>query len=205
VIGDVMDAAGLSRQFLPPEIRGLRAEMVVVGRAMPVLEPDCTSAAEAVEDEAFGLMFRALDSLNPGEVYVCTGALPRYALWGGLMSTKASSLGAIGAVLDGFHRDTREILQLGFPVFSTGAYAQDQRLRGRVLEFRCSIMFANGCTVAAGDVIVGDIDGVLTIPKEHLRDIVQQALVKVAGEERVRRMILRGDRTEEIFEKTNIM
>ena len=62
----------------------------------------------------FGLMFEALDGLKPGEIYICTGSSPTYALWGGLMSTRARALGASGAVLDGYHRDTREILQLGF-------------------------------------------------------------------------------------------
>ena len=102
---------------------------------MTVLEAD----TEGEVDAGFGLMFRALDDLRPGEIYVCTGASPRYALWGGLMSARAMTLGAVGAVLDGYHRDTREILDLGFPVFSSGAYAQDQRLRGQVLDFRCPI------------------------------------------------------------------
>lgn len=140
VIGDVMDSMGLTRQFLPPEIRGLRPDMSVVGRAMPVLEADLAEN-DNWGDEAFGLMFRALDSLQRGEVYICTGSSPLYALWGGLMSTKAMSLGATAAVLDGYHRDTREILSLDFPVFSAGAYAQDQRLRGRVVDFRCPIEF----------------------------------------------------------------
>ncbi|MBN9011195.1 MAG: RraA family protein [Rhizobiales bacterium] len=135
VIGDVMDAAGLTRQFLPPEIRALTPDAMVVGRAMTVLEAD----TELGTDEGFGLMFRALDDLKPGEVYICSGASPTYALWGGLMSARAMKLGATGAVLDGYHRDTREILSLGFPVFSSGAYAQDQRLRGKVLDFRCPL------------------------------------------------------------------
>jgi regulator of RNase E activity RraA len=143
VIGDVMDARGFDRQFLPPGIRALRPEMVVVGRAMPVLEADCAGedVGHSGRPEPFGLMFRALDDLKPGEVYICTGGSPRYALWGGLMSTRARLLGATGAVVDGFHRDTREILGLGFPVFSAGSYAQDQRLRGRVVDFRCAIEF----------------------------------------------------------------
>ncbi len=161
VIGDVMDARGMTRQFLPPEIRGLRPGVGVVGRAMPVLEADLADDFAGDGDgEAFGLMFRALDGLKPGEIYICAGASPLYALWGGLMSTKAMSLGATGAVLDGYHRDTREILELGFPVFSAGAYAQDQRLRGRVVDFRCSIEFRNKCRVAPGDLVVGDVDGV---------------------------------------------
>ncbi|MBV9117773.1 MAG: RraA family protein [Acetobacteraceae bacterium] len=207
VIGDVMDRHGLTRQFLPPEIRALDPDTVLAGRAMPVLEADCCGDAIGHSGEAdpFGLMLRALDDLGPGEVYVATGGSPRYALWGGLMSTRAQSLGAHGAVMDGFHRDTREIRKLGFPVFSRGAYAQDQRLRGRVIDFRCTVEFRNGVRVAPGDVIVGDIDGVLVIPREHVQDVVRRSVEKVAGEEEVRRAILRGERTEAVFARTGIM
>jgi len=207
VIGDVMDAAGLTRQFLPPDIRALRPETMLVGRAMPVLEADC--AGEVVghlgRAEPFGFMLRALDELAPGDVYICTGASPRYALWGGLMSTRARALGAAGAVLGGFHRDTREILALGFPVFSTGAYAQDQRMRGRVVDYRCPIEFGNGCRVAPADLIVGDIDGVLVVPAAHVGDVVEAALKKAAGEDAARGMIERGGRTQDIFDTTGIM
>ena len=207
VLGDVMDAAGLTRQFLPPEIRALDPDTVLVGRAMPVLEADCSGEviAHTGEPHSFGLMFRALDELRAGEVYICTGASPRYALWGGLMSTRARALGAAGAVLDGFHRDTREIRAMGFPVFSSGAYAQDQRLRGRVIDFRCTIEFRNGTLVAPGDVIVGDLDGVLVIPRAHAADIVRQAVAKVAGEESVRQMILGGQGAGAVFSQTGIM
>jgi regulator of RNase E activity RraA len=108
-------------------------------------------------------------------------------------------------VLDGYHRDTREILSLDFPVFSAGSYAQDQRLRGRVVDFRTPITFRNGCRVAPGDLIVGDIDGVLVVPKDSVGDVLDAALAKVVGEEKVRRSILSGERTEEIFQRTGIM
>jgi len=207
VIGDVMDAEGLTRQFLPPTIRPLSPDIVVVGRAMPVLEADCCGDAvgHSGRAEPFGLMLRALDDLRPGEVYVCTGGSPRYALWGEMMSTRARALGAQGAVVDGFHRDTRGILRLGFPVFSSGAYAQDQRLRGRVVDFRCPIEFANGMRVRPGDLIVGDVDGVLAVPGERAADIVRLALEKLAGEERVRTLIEQGETTQDIFDRTGIM
>lgn len=207
VIGDVMDVEGLTHQFLPPNIRALTPDMVLVGRAMPVLEADCSGDVRGHDGQtdSFGLMFKALDGLQAGEVYITTGASPRYALWGGLMSTRARALGATGAVLDGYHRDTREILKLGFPVFSYGSYAQDQKVRGRVIDYRCPIEFGNGVRVNPGDVIVGDIDGVLAIPKAHLANIVQAALVKVEGEDSVREMIERGERTQAIFDSTGIM
>ena len=207
VLGDVLDVAGLRHQFLPPDIRMLQRGPMLVGRAMPVLEADCYGEDVAAEGGArpFGLMFRALDDLHPGEVYITTGASPRYALWGGLMSTRAKALGAAGAVLDGYHRDTREIEGLDFPVYSKGAYAQDQRLRGRVIDFRCPIEFPNGALVMPGDVIAGDVDGLVVIPSKHIEDIVATALTKVHGEASVREMIERGERTETIYEQTGIM
>jgi len=207
VVGDVLDTLGLTHQFLPPHIRAVNPDHVMVGRAMSVLEADAASdyVTQAQKTDSFGLMFKALDSLTTGEVYICTGSSPRYALWGELMSTRAMSLGATGAVLDGFHRDTRGIKALDFPVFSSGSYAQDQRLRGRVIDYRCPIEFDNGVRVDNGDVVFGDIDGVVIIPAARLAEAVELALAKVAGEEQVRTLIEAGGTTEQIFADTGIM
>jgi len=150
-------------------------------------------------------MFRALDELRPGEVYVAAGGSLRYAMWGALMSTRACALGATAAVLGGYHRDTREILGLGFPVFSAGSYAQDQRLRGRVTDFRCRVAFDTGAAVSPGDLIVGDLDGVPAVPAAYVADIVAAALAKVAGEDDVRRRIEGGQATAAVFDETGIM
>lgn len=67
--------------------------------------------------------------------------------------------GAVGAVVDGYSRDTRGILALNFPCFSYGPYAQDQAPRGKVLDYRCTIEIGSVRTTP-GDILVGDIDGV---------------------------------------------
>lgn len=207
VVGDVLDAAGSTRQFLPPQIKPLDATMMVAGRAMPVLEADChgETVAASGERQPFGLMFEALDALQPNDVYICTGSSPNYALWGELMSTRAIKLGAAGAVLDGFSRDTRGILRLGFPTFSHGTYAQDQRVRGRVIDFGCPIQFVNGVVVEPGDIVFGDVDGVVIIPRKDERDIIQAALDKARGENRVRSAIEAGMSTVEAFRSFGIM
>ena len=202
IIGDVMDGLGLRRQFLPAEIRPVSPSTVLAGYAMPVLEEDV--AAEA-EDGDFGLMFRALDSLKQDHIYVCSGASLRYALWGGLMSTRAMKLGAAGAIMDGYHRDTREITALGFPVFSRGAFAEDQRGRGRVTDFDVPIVFAKGTRVAPGDIIFGDVDGVVAVPRREANEVVRLAVERVSGENTVRRMIESGLSAEEAFRSTGIM
>ncbi len=130
VVGDVLDALGYQHQFLPPGIMPLEKHMRVVSRAMTVLEADVFSASHGsvgpLAQRPFGLLFEALDDLKESEIYVATGSSLRYALWGGLMSTRAIHLKAAGAVLDGYVRDANEIEALGFAVFCRGTYAQDQ-------------------------------------------------------------------------------
>lgn len=109
-VGDVMDVLGFRHQYLPPGLAPLKPDIVIAGRAMPVLEADVFSDRDAgsigpLGAKPFGLMFEALDDLKPGEIYIATGASLRYALWGGLMSTRATHLKAAGAVLDGYIRD----------------------------------------------------------------------------------------------------
>ena len=207
VIGDVMDKMGLRHQFLPPEIQPLDAGMVVAGYAMPVLEADCTGTRIHSQqiDEPFGKMFDALDDLKPGEVYICTGSSGAYALWGELMSTRARQLGAAGAVVNGYSRDTPGILKMGFPTFSRGRYAQDQGVRGRVIDWRCPIEFAHGVAVSPGDLVFGDMDGVVIVPRDRQDEVLEAALEKVHGENKVRLAIEQGMGAAEAFRTFGIM
>lgn len=206
LVGDVLDAMGHTHQFLPPGLRPLERSHVLAGYALTVLEADCAGEdGGRAEQGAFGLMFEALDDLKPDEVYLCTGGSPRYALWGELMTVRARTLKAAGAVVDGFHRDTRGIERQSFPVFSRGAYAQDQRVRGRVIDYRCAIEFANGTRVGDGDLIVGDVDGVVAVPRACAGEVVERALAKQRAEGDVRAMIEAGQPTARIFARTGIM
>lgn len=209
VVGDVMDKMGLLHQFLPPRIRPIRDNTVVVGRAMTVLEADVFAEEPGPNSggpmsQSFGLMLRALDDLKPGEVYLCTGGSPRYALWGELMSTRARKLGAAGAVVDGYHRDTRGILALDFPTFSHGAYAQDQGPRGKVVDFRVPLELG-GVRVEPGDVVFGDTDGVCVVPREAEEEVFRRALEKARTEGLVERAIKDGMGAQEAFDRFGVM
>lgn len=207
VVGDVMDVIGLRRQFLPPSIKPLRSNMVIVGRAMTVLEADCYQDTISYKNDKkpFGVMFEALDDLKENEVYICNGSSHNYALWGELMSTCAINQKAAGAVVNGYSRDTKGILELDFPTFSIGTYAQDQGVRGRVIDYRCNIEFENGVMVADGDVIYGDRDGVVVIPSTHLEEVVRLAAEKVEGENKVREAILKGMKSQKAYDTFGIM
>ena len=209
VVGDIMDKLGFTHQFLPPRIQPLRPDMVALGRAMTVLEADVfeersTSENNPVMAQAFGLMFAALDDLKRNEVYICAGASPRYALWGELMSKRALKLGAAGAVVDGYLRDTKGILALNFPAFAYGSYAQDQGARGKVIDFRVPIEI-EGLRIQPGDIIFGDVDGVLVVPREAEEDIFRGAIEKARGERLVAKAIEAGMSAGEAFRKFGIM
>ena len=209
VIGDVMDKNGYLYQFLPPQIQPLQPHMIVAGRAMTVLEADEPIDLKDNEDNTavskpFGLMLEALDDLKKNEVYICTGSSPTYALWGELMSTRAMKCGAAGAVVNGYSRDTNGILELDFPTFSYGGYAQDQGPRGKVVDFRIPIEM-NGAWIESGDIIFGDLDGVCIIPKQIETDIIHAALEKAKGEKIVQKAIEDGMSACDAFEKYGIM
>ena len=126
------------------------------------------------------------------------------ALWGGLMSTRAIQCGVAGAVVDGYSRDTPEILRLNFPTFSLGTYAQDQGPRGKVLDYRCTIEF-NGVRITPGDIVYGDLDGVIIVPKETAEEAFSLAIEKSRGEKLVKKALEDGMTTVEAFRKFGIM
>jgi regulator of RNase E activity RraA len=214
VIGDVMDTIGLQKQFLPPAIIPLDRSMVVCGRAMTVVEADIdesgiSEATTTATDDPnlvrpFGLMMDALDDLKTDEVYICTGASPTYALWGELMSVRAIKCGAAGAVVDGYSRDTRGVLALGFSLFSRGSYAQDQGPRGKVIDFRVPIQIGQA-RVAPGDVIFGDLDGVCVVPSLAEQEVFRLALEKARKEKTVRKALEEGMPSKTAFEKYGIL
>lgn len=209
VIGDILDVKDCQHQFLSPSIKPLNNNMVLVGRAMPVLEADVfelisTSGLNPVGKKPFGIMFEALDSLKQNDIYIAAGGSLRYAMWGGLMSTRAIHLKAAGAVLDGFCRDSKEIMELNFPVFSHGTYAQDQQPRGKVIDFNVPIEF-NGIFVNPGDIVFGDRDGVLIIPKKIEKEVISEAFAKVEKESKVRTAIKKGMSAVDAFENFGVM
>ncbi len=209
VVGDVLDQINLRHQFLPAGIRPLTPGMRIAGRAMPVLEADVfddgrESSRGPLAHKPFGLMLEALDDLKAGEIYLATGGSLRYAQFGELMSTRAMHLKAAGAVLDGYVRDGDQIEALGFPVFCHGLYAQDQGPRGKVVDFRSAVEI-DGVRIAPGDLMFGDREGVLVIPRDAEGDVIARALEKAKTESAVGEAIKGGMSACEALEKFGVM
>ena len=200
VVGDILDGMGYVHQFLPPEIHPMREDMKLAGRAMTVLMIDVFGP----QKKPFGLLTEALDQLQEHEIYIAAGGTGRCAYWGELLTATARTRGAVGAVLHGYHRDTPQVLSQNWPVFSCGPWAQDSSVRTQVVDFRCPIEIGQ-VTIHDGDLIFGDVDGVLVIPKQVAEQVVEQALVKAAGEKKVRAAIEGGMSATEAFRVFGIL
>lgn len=207
VVGDILDQMGYNHQFLPSSIRPLTAlvppAMVepfqpdfrnkVVGWACTILENDVFSMPK----KPFGYLTEALDQLRPNEIYVATGA-HNSALWGELLTATSRTRGALGAVIDGPTRDTPQVLEQNFPVFCTGCWAQDSSIRTYVCDFRCPIEIGQ-VTIHDGDLVFGDVDGVLVVPRAIVEEVIEKALEKAAGEKLVRKAIEGGMSATDAF------
>ena len=205
VIGDICDMMGLRRQFLPAEIRPIgtgRPVPLLIGRAMPVLEEDLSG--EESPAAPFGLMLDALDNLKRNEIYVCTGGSRSYALVGELMSTAMIARGALGAICDGYIRDTEGIERLSFSVYARGSFAQDQRGRGAVTAYRKPIVIGQA-QIEPGDVLVADIDGALVVPQRFEKEVFEGAIEKARAEKEVQQAIAGGMLAKEAFARYGIL
>jgi regulator of RNase E activity RraA len=201
VLADVLDALGHRSSALPPEVRPLRLEMKVFGRA-------ATLSAVAVAAEParpYEVEMTCIDALEPGEVLVATTNGDRSsALWGELLSTACRARGATGVVIDGLTRDAARIVAMGFPVFAAGFSPLDSR--GRIDCIAHGVPIRIGATtVRPGDWVFGDVDGVVVVPWELADDALGRALAKVQGENTVRDELARGRPLREVFAEHGIL
>lgn len=200
VIGDILDRERCWHQFLPQPIKPLTSRQRLIGRAMPVQIAEVTGP----QSRPFGLLTEALDSLQPGEIYVATGGSMNCAAWGEIMTATARARGAAGAVINGFHRDTPRVIEQSWPVFSRGSFAQDAGVRSVVSAFRCTIEI-EGVLIEPSDLIFGDIDGVVVIPRKLEKQVIEAAFEKVMGEKRVRKEIEAGSTSTSVFDRYGIL
>jgi len=200
VICDILDQMGLYHQFLPPELRPISPDHVLLGRAMPVLVGDVYGP----DSRPFGRMTEALDQLESGEIYIAATGRAMAAAWGEIMTATARMRGAVGAVVDGYHRDTVAVLEQSFPVFSRGSYALDSRPRSGVVDFRVPIEIGD-VLIRPSDVIFGDVDGVVVIPHEVASEVIERALTKASAENTVRREIEAGRTATEVLAEHGIL
>jgi regulator of RNase E activity RraA len=201
VLADVLDGLGHRTSALPWWVRPLKPEWRLFGRAatlqaVPVaFEPTQPYARE----------LDAVDALKSGDVLVATTSGDRAsALWGELLSTAARAHGADGVVLDGLTRDAAKIVGMDFPVFAAGFSPLDSKGRLETISHGQPIRIGD-CLVRPGDLVFGDVDGVVVVPQELADEALKRALEKVSGENRVREELARGRSARDVFAEYGIL
>lgn len=200
VVGDILDEYGYYHQFLPQPIQPIQLHYKVIGRAMPALMIDVFGP----QRNPFGKLTEALDQLQPNDIYIASGGDMRCAYWGEILTATAKVRGAAGAVINGYYRDTPRVLEQDWPVFSRGRYGRDSLVRTQVVDYRCEIEIGE-VRVMPGDLIFGDMDGVLVIPTEVVTEVTTKALNKARGEKCVRKEIENGMSSTAAFKKYGIL
>jgi len=200
VIADALDKLGHHQTCMSPNIRPIAMDMVVCGWAMTA---QGVPAAEAPEEPYKG-EFEAVDSLKPGDVFVGNAGGSVCGYWGELLSNAAIARGARGAVVEGYTRDAVKILELGFPVFVEGYNPYDSLSRCDVIRINEPIT-CGGVLVRPGDLVFGDVDGIVVVPSELAEKALELAEEKVAGEDRARVDYAAGMSTAEVFKKHGIL
>jgi len=204
VLSDVLDSLGLMQQAMKPFMRPLDDTLQLIGRArtglyMPVYQ-------HRPGENPYEVEIALVDDLKADDVVVlaCNGPTDRIAPWGELLSTACVARGAAGCVTDGLVRDVRQIREMRFPVFAGGIGPLDTKGRARMVESDVPVQCA-GVTVRPGDLVFGDVDGVVVIPREHEREVVARAIDKVSGENQSRDALRRGERLGDVFRRLGIL
>ena len=203
VLSDVLDELGYRDQAMPPSIRPLDDELVMVGRARTGAYREVYSVVPG--SNPYALEIALVDDLKPGDVAVLgCGGSTRIAPWGELLSTAARARGAAGCLTDGFVRDVKPIRRMKFPVFHGGIAPLDSKGRGMVAEIDVPIR-CGGVAIAPGDLVVGDADGVVVIPRAVEAEALAKAFAKVRGENSTREELERGAALADVFARHGIL
>ena len=203
VISDMLDAMGFRDQVLQPGVMPAQPDpsQVLVGRAATVL----VGPQYEVVDQPYTNQIAAIDALKPGDIVVTgVGGMTNVAVWGELFSNAAKARGARGFLTDGCHRDTRMVLDLGFPVFSRGSRPVDISGRGTVISIGRPVEVA-GVLVHPGDIVFAEVDGVVIIPQDAAEETVSRAFEKVAKEDGARADLRAGRLLSEVWSTYRVL
>ena len=195
-VSDVLREHCLLDQTLPGYLQPLRPEKTVAGFAFTVKSAPNTKITGE-------LTFRTkmLEEMGGGSfvVWDTSGDMDSTA-WGGVMTATAVGRGIRAAIIDGGIRDTRQILEKDFPVFYK--YRSPNGSLGRCLISHYQIPIKIGSTlIRPGDVVLGDLDGVIVVPRRIAVEVLERAEEILRNEKKIFGWVAEGETIEQITEK----
>jgi regulator of RNase E activity RraA len=186
-LSDALDRLGIVGQCY--RIAGRDPGFELSGRAFTMLCGPASNPPGTVGDY--------IDDVPEGHVVVIdNGGREDATIWGDILTEIAHRRGLGGTVIDGISRDVSLCRKLGYPVFSKGHWMRTGKDRVQVEKMDCPVNIG-GARVAPGDILRGDADGVVVLPKEHEAAVLNDAEEIGAAEERIREACRGGMRLDE--------
>lgn len=175
---------------LPAAIKPVAPGMRVCGPALTVHSPGGDNL----------WLHRALDIAQPGDVLLvfASGAY-EYGYWGEIMATMAQARGVAGLVIDACVRDGVLLGEMGFPVFSRGLAIRGTGKDFGAIGWLNHPVLVGDVTVEAGDLVVGDDDGVVVLPRARAADIVARGVQREADEAAIVARLRAGEATLDVY------
>lgn len=201
IISDTLDELGITANTFSPDVRPIFPKVKVAGPALTARTEWYEEYTKADLQDWLKVMIKMLEAARPGDIFVVsTGNRVQAAAWGELMSNAAQSRGAGAAVLDGAIRDVPRILSMKspFPVFAKAFNPADAKGRLRYVEYDIPVDCAS-VRVNPEDIIFGDLDGVVCIPRGDAPIVIQRSEEKLVKEDRFRHAMRRGVSVSEAF------
>jgi len=176
------------RGALPSAIKPVAASMRVCGPAFTVDSPPMDNLS----------LHRAIYAAKPGDVLVVrVGDHHEAGYWGEIMGVAAQARGLAGLVIDGGVRDSQELTAIGFPTFSRGLCIKGTTKHGGGSLNRPVAI--GSIVIEPGDIVLGDADGVVVVPREEGPAILEKSIKRVDNEEKIKEQLRAGKTTLEIY------
>jgi 4-hydroxy-4-methyl-2-oxoglutarate aldolase len=186
-LSDALDRLGIAGQCHRIKPRDLRSRMT--GRAFTILYGPAASPPGTVGDY--------IDDVSPGGIVVLdNGGREDATVWGDILTEIAHRRGLGGTVIDGICRDVALCVELGYPVYSRGHWMRTGKDRVQVEATNVPVNIGEA-RVRPGDLLRGDADGVLVIPREHEESVLAAATEIHHAEQQIREAARAGMRLDE--------
>jgi 4-hydroxy-4-methyl-2-oxoglutarate aldolase len=195
-INDALREACLLEQALPGRIKPLREYKTIAGFAFTVKSAPNVKITGEMEFRT-----QMLDDMSEDHFVIWdTSRDDKATLWGGVMTATAKRKKVKAACIDGGIRDTHQILKAEFPIFYEYRISNGSLGRCLITHYQIPIKIGD-VDIKPGDIIVGDIDGIVVVPREIAYDILIRAEQFLVNENEIFDWVHQGDTIQDITAK----
>jgi 4-hydroxy-4-methyl-2-oxoglutarate aldolase len=197
IVADVLDNYGYKDQTLHRSIKPIDRKISAAGIAYPAVGRANRSVDNNIQIQRF---LEMLEKVPEQSMLVMNANDTVSSHIGELTTTALANQGCRGVVVEGGLRDTEFILEQDYPVFTQYRIPSDSVPRWELIDSNTTTVIG-GVSVSPGDIVVGDIDGIVVVPQEITVDVLTDAEAERETEDQVRAAIEEGSTPLEAFEE----